>query len=134
MRKNIREMINQESVIKIFSSDLGKFAAKTGIVIFGLFILISLSLPSFSDVKDGLKQFEHGLKRLETPKSKLFLLGLVQNPVALWKYSEIEEINGKTDNAIRAMEFAIGLLEMHGTDKQNLKRYADRIEKLKTKK
>ena len=46
----------------------------------------------------------------------------------------LEEAEGKADNAIREMELAVGLLEMHGADKQTIKRYSDRAEKLKTKK
>ena len=138
MENNAQEMTNQKSAINQLSIEIAKFAAKTGIIIFGLLILISLALPDFGDIKDeisfNVKQFTLGLKRFETPATKLFLLSLVQNPAALWKYSEIEEADGKADNAIREMELAIGLLEMHGANNQTIKRYSDRLAMLKAKK
>lgn len=36
--------------------------------------------------------------------------------------------------AIRETELAIGLLEMHGADKQVIQRYSDRVNKLISKK
>ena len=105
------------------SSGLGAFAIKAGIVLVVLLILADLLLPDFSE-----------LKKLESPKTKLLLLSFVQNPQALFKISEIEEDEGKTDNAIREMELAVGLLEMHGASKQVIQKYADRIKYLKSKK
>jgi hypothetical protein len=63
-------------------------------------------------------------------RNKLYALNFVQNPAALYKASEIEERNGKLSNAIRNMELAIGLMEMNGADKQVIKRYNDRLDKL----
>ena len=67
---------------------------------------------------------------LKEEKTKLYALSFIQNPAVLYKVSEIEEHNGKLGNAIRAMELAIGLLEMHGAEKHVIKRYQDRLEKL----
>lgn len=99
------------------------FAMKVGVVLIGVFLLVIFLLPDIS-----------GLRRFETPKSKLILLSFVQNPQALLKISEIEETEGKLDNAIRETELAIGLLEMHGADKQVIKKYSDRVNKLMSKK
>jgi len=104
------------------SGGLGAFAMKAGIVLVVLLILADLLLPDISE-----------LKRLESPKTKLFLLSFVQNPQALFKISEIEEDEGKSDNAIREMELAVGLLEMHGANKQVIQKYTDRIKYLKLK-
>lgn len=114
------------------------FAIKTGIVLIGIFILVNFLLPDFGTfeykLEHKLGKFQDKLKRLETPKSKLILLSFVQNPQALLKVSEIEESEGKIDNAIREMELAIGLLEMHGADKQVMQKYTDRVKKLTAKK
>jgi hypothetical protein len=82
-------------------------------VILGVYVFVSLTLPDFSGIKDGLKL---DLTRFDTLAAKLFALGLVQNPAALYKYSEVEEAARETDNAIREMELAIGLLEMHNAN------------------
>ena len=126
MAANDHEIARQSSEKSLLNTELGKFCIKTGIVLVGIFILISIALPDFGEIK-------HDLKRFETPKSKLILLSFVQNPAALWKISEIEETEDKTANAIREMELAVGLLETHGAEKQTIKRYSDRIEKLKAK-
>ena len=113
---------NKEQLL-IKPSDIGTFAIKTGIVLIGIFILADFLLPDFSNIKG-----------LETPKSKLILASFVQNPRALLKISEIEEAEGKFDNARREMELAIGLLEMHGADKQVIQKYSDRLNNLMSKK
>lgn len=115
---------NKENVDRINKfSGIEIFAMKVGVVLIGVFLLVIFLLPDIS-----------GLKRFETPKSKLILLSFVQNPQALLKISEIEETEGKLDNAIRETELAIGLLEMHGADKQVIKKYSDRVNKLMSKK
>ena len=48
--------------------------------------------------------------------------------------SETDESKGNLPNAIRDMEVAIGLLEMHGANNQTIKRYSDRLAMLKAKK
>jgi hypothetical protein len=127
MEKTAQEKSPLEFAISVLNSEIGKFSAKTAIILFGLFIFISLSLPDLSEIKDDLNRFN-------TPAIRLFVLGLVQNPMALWKYSEIQEAAGRMDSAIRDMELAIGLLEMHGADKQTMKKYSDRLENIKAKK
>lgn len=120
MENNIDDIKSPEKQLLSNSGGIGLFAMKTGIILILILILANALLPDFSE-----------LKRLETPKSKLFLLSFVQNPQALLKISEIEEGEGKIDNAIRETELAIGLLEMHGADKLVIQRYFDRLNKLK---
>lgn len=103
------------------------FAIKTGITLIVIFILAIFILPD-------INEFRINLKRLETPKSKLILLSFVQNPRALLKISEMEEAEGKLDNAIREAELAIGLLEMHGADKQVIQKYSNKVDELVAKK
>lgn len=103
------------------------FTAKTGIVLIGIFALIVMITPDFSDLRSKLRQ-------LDTAKSRLVWLSFIKNPQALLKISEIEEEEGKFDNAIRETELAIGLIEMHGADKQIIQKYSDRVKKLMTKK
>ena len=64
-------------------------------------------------------------------RTKLYILSLVQNPAVLFKTSEIAEREGALDSAIRDIELAIGLLELHGADKQVIKRYNARLDMLK---
>lgn len=104
------------------SSAISAFAMKAGVVLVFILVLANFLAPDLSR-----------LKRLETPKTKLYLLSFVQNPQALYKISEMDEAEGKIDNAIREIELAIGLLEMHGADKQVIQRYNDRLTKLKSK-
>ncbi len=113
----------QEKQLLGNTGELGTFAMKAGIVLVLLSIVGNAMLPDFSE-----------LKRFETPKTKLFLLSFVQNPQALLKISEIEESEGNIENAIREVELSIGLLEMHGANKQTIQNYTDRLNKLKAKK
>jgi hypothetical protein len=109
------------------SGDFMIFAKKAGVILIGIIILANFLLPDLSD-------FQNIFKRFETPKSKLVLLSFVQNPRALLNISKIEEAEGQIDNAIRDTELAIGLLELHGVDKQVVQKYSDRVDKLMSKK
>jgi len=120
-------METNKEQLSIKSGGIETFAKKTGIVVIGIFVLAYFLLPDFSEFQDNLKRFE-------TPMSKLIVASFVQNPRALLKISEIEEAEGKLDNAIRETELAIGLLEMHGADKQVIQKYSDRVSMLILKK
>lgn len=114
------------------------FALKAGIILIGIFILANFLLPDSSKFEHKLEyqlyKLRENLRRFETPMSKLILASFVQNPRALLRISEIEESEGKIDNAIRETDLAIGLLEMHGANKQVIQKYSDRLDKLKSKK
>src|SRR5437879_3820065 len=84
------------------STEIKQFAIKAGIITVLVLTLMNSILPDFDK-----------LKRFETPTTKLILLSFIQNPRALLKISEIEEDEGKLDNATREMELAVGLLELH---------------------
>jgi len=108
----------EEAKIKSLFQSFWLFVAKATALLVLVQIFLSLLL---SEVKDD-------------ERARLFLLSLVQNPVALYKVSEYEERYGKIDSAIRDIELAIGLLEMHAADKTVIKRYHDRLEALRAKK
>ena len=104
------------------------FTLKFAIVLALLGVSLGFVLPDFSAIKAGIK------KNFQDERARLYVLSFIQNPAALHKTAEIEARNGKIDNAMRNMELAIGLLEMHGADKQVIKRYADRLEELRNAK
>ena len=92
-------------------------------VLSGLFFIIMM--PDLSGVKFSLT------KIFSEEKTKILMLSFIQNPEVLYKLSEIAERNGSTSGAIRDVELAIGLLEMHGADRRIVERYSDRAIKLK---
>ena len=127
----------EEKKIDILHRPFIMFGVKAIIVAILVAIVLDTLIPDFSGVRDDLSQKSAALKvgvdnALKDDKTKLYALSFIQNPAALYKVSEIEERNGKLSNAIRDMELAIGLLEMNGADKQVIKRYNDRLDKLNT--
>ncbi len=95
-------------------------------------VFLSFVLPYIMMLNEGLTKFQLGVEgRLKDERIKLAGLGLIQNPAALYKMSVTDAENGQTENAIRDIELAIGLLEMHGTDKLVIKRYQNRLEEIK---
>ena len=109
------------------------FATKAVFIALILGITIETLLPDFSKIEADIKTtLSKQINRLKDERSKLYVLSFVQNPAALYKTSELAESDGKYESAIRDMDLAIGLLEMHGADKQVIRRYYDRVEKLKT--
>jgi hypothetical protein len=104
-------------------TDIGKFFVKSLIVVAMIFGGIYLLIPD-------PKVF----KGLETDQNKYVALTLIQNPRILWKMSETDESKGNLPNAIRDMEVAIGLLEMHGARLEVLQIYQNRLQALENKK
>ena len=104
-------------------TDIGKFFVKSLIVVAMIFGGIYLLIPD-------AKVF----KGLETDQNKYTALTLIQNPRILWKMSETDESKGNLPNAIRDMEVAIGLLEMHGARLEVLQIYQNRLQALENKK
>ena len=112
------------------------FTAKAIVITILLALFLDAFIPNFSDIRDDFSQQKAALKiklanTLKEERTKLYVLSFVQNPAALYKTSEIAERDGRLDSAMRDMELAIGLLEMHNADKQVIKRYNDRLAKLK---
>ena len=104
-------------------TDIGKFFVKSLIVVAMIFGGIYFLIPD-------AKVF----KGLETDQNKYIALTLIQNPRILWKMSETDESKGNLPNAIRDMEVAIGLLEMHGARLEVLQIYQNRLQTLENKK
>ena len=112
------------------------FTAKAVVITILLALFLDAFIPDFSQIREDFSQQKAALKvkvanALKDERTKLYVLSFVQNPAALFKTSEIAERDGKLDNAMRDMELAIGLLEMKGADKPVIKRYNDRLDKLK---
>jgi hypothetical protein len=104
-------------------TDIGKFFVKSLIVVAMIFGGMYFLIPD-------AKVF----KGLETDQNKYIALTLIQNPRILWKMSETDESKGNLPNAIRDMEVAIGLLEMHGARLEVLQTYQNRLQALENKK
>ena len=104
-------------------TDIGKFFVKSLIVVAMIFGGIYFLIPD-----------ARVFKGLETDQNKYITLTLIQNPRILWKMSETDESKGNLPNAIRDMEVAIGLLEMHGARLEVLQTYQNRLQTLENKK
>jgi len=104
-------------------TDIGKFFVKSLIVVAMIFGGIYFLIPD-----------ARVFKGLETDQNKYIALTLIQNPRILWKMSETDESKGNLPNAIRDMEVAIGLLEMHGARLEVLQTYQNRLQALENKK
>ena len=104
-------------------TDIGKFFVKSLIVVAMIFGGIYFLIPD-----------ARVFKGLETDQNKYIALTLIQNPRILWKMSETDESKGNLQNAIRDMEVAIGLLEMHGAHLEVLQTYQNRLQALENKK
>ena len=104
-------------------TDIGKFFVKSLIVVAMIFGGMYFLMPD-----------ARVFKGLETDQNKYIALALIQNPRILWKMSETDESKGNLPNAIRDMEVAIGLLEMHGARLEVLQTYQNRLQALENKK
>ena len=104
-------------------TDIGKFFVKSLIVVAMIFGGMYFLMPD-----------ARVFKGLETDQNKYIALTLIQNPRILWKMSETDESKGNLQNAIRDMEVAIGLLEMHGARLEVLQTYQNRLQALENKK
>jgi hypothetical protein len=104
-------------------TDIGKFFVKSLIVVAMIFGGIYFLIPD-----------ARVFKGLETDQNKYIALTLIQNPRILWKMSETDQSKGNLPNAIRDMEVAIGLLEMHGARLEVLQIYQNRLQALENKK
>ena len=116
------DSISSDLISKEFLTNILDFSIKAAIVV----VLIALMIKSISPDMDRWR-------KLDNPKTTLMLLSLVNNPRALLKVSEMEESEGKLDQAVREMELAVGLLEMHGASGQTVAFYWDRLEQLKSR-
>jgi len=120
-RNKVKDIYSDRFLRELFASTID-FSIKAAIVV----ALIALMIKSVSPDMDKWR-------KLDNPMTTLMLLSLVNNPRALLKASEIEEGEGKLDQAVREMELAVGLLEMHGANEQTLSIYQNRLEKLRSR-
>lgn len=112
------------------------FTAKAVVITILLALFLDAFIPDVSHIREDWSKQKAALKvkvakALKDERTKLYVLSFIQNPAALYKTSEIAERDSRLDSATRDMELAIGLLEMHGADKLVVKRYNDRLDKLK---
>jgi hypothetical protein len=107
------------------------FFAKTAAVLFLFAVFLYEVTPDLSGAGDeAMSSVSIVSKLVKNERVRLYALGLIQNPAALYKASEVAEREGSMDVATRDMQLAIGLLELHNADKQVLKRYINRLEKI----
>jgi hypothetical protein len=106
-----------------FTTGITGFITKTAIIAAAVVFSLGYIIPDFSKLP-RIKNNE---------RNNLILLSFIQNPHVLWKLSLLEEEKGKRESAIKYMEAAIGLLEMHGASDATIKKYQDRIGALKSK-
>ncbi len=112
-------------------SDFWLPVAKTAAILLLVGVFLDYVLPDSADVRTEVAAFKRQItKNFKDDRAKLYALSFIQNPAALYKTSEIAEREGKIDSAIRDIEMAIGLLEMHSADKLVIKRYYERYERL----
>ena len=108
------------------------FTAKAIVFLLLIGIFSAVMLPDLDEVNYYINEAKHSLtKTFKEEKTKVLMLSFIQNPEALYKLSEIEERKGSIRSAIRDVELAMGLLEMHGADRQAVKRYSNRVIQLK---
>ena len=117
-------------------SSFWPFVAKTAAVMFLFVLFLDWVLPDFSAIKADLAVQKEQIKQslvanFKSERARLYFLSFVQNPAVLYKTSEIAESEGALDSAISDIELAIGLLELHGADKQVIKRYNERLDRLR---
>jgi hypothetical protein len=73
-------------------------------------------------------------KALQEERARVRLRGLfTHNPAVHYRISLIEEKEGRLATAIDEIELAIGLLELHSSDRAAKDRYAARLQDLKRK-
>jgi len=106
------------------------------ILIFAVKLLIFVFFFLFASVVllQSSGQFINLIKTSVSEKSRVTILGFVQNPVALEKASTLSEKANLIDRAILEMELAIGLLELHSASPALLAKYTARLKQLQSKK
>src|SRR5882672_5362812 len=87
------------------------FVAKLFVFTVVFVVVLESYLPSRQDLHESAQ-------RVLTERNKLYLLGFVQNPTVLYMTSELAEKQGFPEAAKRDMELAIGLIELHTTDRR----------------
>ena len=125
------EKINKDQIPNTLSknsdNDIVNFLIKIIIVVSLVTASIEYLLPSKSDLDKLLPKIP------ETERNKLIMMSFIQNPYVLSSLATMEEEKGNFKKAADFLEAAIGLMEMHGASEKSLKKYQDRLDKLKNK-
>jgi len=121
--KEKNESTDHEFVFNL-SHGITAFVVKTIVVSLAVVISLNALIANIPDIP----------KIPENEQNKLILLSFIQSPYVLWRLSELEEAKGKSENASKYIETAIGLMEMHGSSEKYIERYRDRLKKLNSKK
>jgi len=111
---------------------VSSFALKLIIALIFLYTFFNILIPDFSDIENFISS-KHKIitAKINEKQNQFYFLGLIQNPAAFYRSSEIHEANGRFDKAIRDMDLAIGLLEMNGANQTVIERYTKRISNLR---
>lgn len=111
---------------------VSSFALKFIIALVLLYTFFDILLPDFSDIQNFISSKNKIIsEKINEKQNQFYFLGLVQNPAAFYRSSEIHEANGRLDKAIRDMDLAIGLLEMNGANQTVIERYTNRLSMLR---
>jgi len=111
---------------------VSSFALKFIIALVLLYTFFDILLPDFSDIQNFISSKNKIISaKINEKQNQFYFLGLVQNPAAFYRSSEIHEANGRLDKAIRDMDLAIGLLEMNGANQTVIERYTNRLSMLR---
>ena len=111
---------------------VSSFALKLIIALVLLYTFFDILLPDFSDIQNFISSKNKIISaKINEKQNQFYFLGLVQNPAAFYRSSEIHEANGRLDKAIRDMDLAIGLLEMNGANQTVIERYTNRLSMLR---
>lgn len=125
---------NSSKTSRIFTDELKKDLTVFSLKAFILLYIIYLFLPSLPDA-DQLNDLKAKLqKQFRNEQARIQLTGLLTtNPYVYWRVSEIMEQKGDIERAIEQMQLAIGLFELHPSDKEARQRYAARLKELQKK-
>ena len=98
-------------------------------------IAINFVTPDFEDIKQSLRDVKQSLrKEFRSEVTRIRLIGFfTTNPAVHMRESQIAERKGNIADAIDEIELALGLLELHSTDKEAKQRYLTRLAELKKK-
>ncbi len=130
----MNDIQNSSKTSRIFTDELKRDLTVFSLKAFILTYIIYLFLPSLPDV-DQLNDLKVKLqKQFRNEQARIQLTGLLTtNPYVFWRVSEIMEQKGDIERAIEQMQLAIGLFELHPSDKEAKQRYAARLKELQKK-
>lgn len=96
------------------------FLVKTLVVCVAVVITVRAITPELPKIED-------------TPKNRLLLIGLINNPYVLTKLSLLQEESGSLEKALMLAEAALSLQQLHNSNERTYSEYAKRIHDLREK-